>query len=228
MPDSLKIKPIFFTKKKNDREKINKIVLFSFFTLVSIIGSLFFVNFTQYNQFASNNEIIFHKKLFNQSEKRDNDGPLMKASTPFKSQYSLKWIDQKNGMAKVRVYLSSRNILVNQWSYNWILTPGVIAKSDLNGTFELSSLREKNYFEIDLENLKSNQSQNIIFKLKPIDKIDLAMSIVIPTIESQTLEYRERKMFKQKQQDQIGLKALKLNNNQNSENSNAHLKGIFF
>lgn len=169
--------------------------------LVAILGVGVWVTWV-FKPTAKNNFTALSSKL-SKLENQNSLGRSIagKSMTAFRADYTFDWINQEQGIGRVRVELQSRSFVAQSWNYQWVLPPEAVTQETITATFDSPHFRETQVFELEVAGLDSTISQNIFLKVKPVMREDSAMTIVIPTLSEQTAESSVR---------QASLKSLKV------------------
>lgn len=119
-----------------------------------------------------------------------------KAMTPFRVSSSFEWVDKEAGRGKARVEIESRSFVEQVWHYQWILPSSASTQTELEASFDSPRFRKTQVFELEVTGLDSvSENQNLFLRLKPIQRSDSAMSIVIPTQAEKTTEHHVKQAF---------------------------------
>jgi hypothetical protein len=111
-----------------------------------------------------------------------------KPGTSFSPKVHFTWVDQASGRGRAIVELVSQSFVSGPWQGSWVLPPGTSTQDSLLTSFESSGLDSNAVFEIEVEGLKFTENENIILQVKPADRSEGAMAVVIPTNYQETLE----------------------------------------
>jgi hypothetical protein len=155
---------------------------------------------------------IQYNKFRNQWSPR---GIVGKSMNPFKANYSFEWIDENQGVGKVRVEIESRSFVENSWNYQWLLPEHATTTESITSSFDSPQFQLTQVFEIEIKGLVNSSNQNIFLRLKPFTRSDSAMTIVVPTQFEKTLDGVTKKSFAQSEKIQLLRKSLSSNGSHN-------------
>ena len=144
--------------------------------------------FLQFNVLLNLTQIPIIHKTLHLAGVQTNIHAQGKTGAIVSSKANFEWIDQSKGLGKIKVEIIGESFSDTLLNFQWILPSGSSSRDFLTGEIKSPKVDENRVLELSVDHLSPETSQNIILLLKSVSENKLGISVVIPTIFSQTLE----------------------------------------